>query len=129
MKEDEMLPTDCDSVYAEIASLFKFDVLGMVAGDKPDQPFAEFREDVGTLPDERWKQLKWTTPKSESSVCWWLVNGNDPDKTQPPKLLSRSLACLRLELGQQRITTSGKINYPSVTLTRKLIERLHVFFG
>ena len=55
MKEDELLPTDCDSVYAELTTYFMFDVLGTVAGDKPEQHFAEFREDLGTLADERWK--------------------------------------------------------------------------
>ena len=41
--------------------------------------------------------------------CWWLTNPHDEDHTQPPKLLSRSLATLRLELGQQRLATTSKI--------------------
>ena len=108
MKEDELLPMDSDSAYAEIGRIFLYDVLGNVSKDS-EELFAAFREDVGTLADERWKQLKWTTPTSESSPCWWLVNPTCPDKTQPPTLLSRSSACLRLELGQQRIATSSRI--------------------
>ena len=93
MRDDELMPMDSDGAYAEIASLFGFDALGVVDGEKPEQLFANFREDVGTLADERWKQLAWKIPSSESSPCWWLVNATEPDKAQPPKLLSRSLAC------------------------------------
>ena len=84
-------------------------VLGIVAGDEPDKCLAEFREDTGTLHDERWKALTWRRPDKESCPCWWLINPCDEDRTQPPKLLSRCLACLRLELQQQRLATTSKM--------------------
>ena len=43
----------------------RFDILGVVAGDQPDQDFAEFREDLGTLHDERWKSLTWRRPDKD----------------------------------------------------------------
>ena len=100
---DEFLSSDADAdeAYLEMAKQFRFDVLGTVAGDEPDKCLAEFREDMGTLHDERWKALTWRRPDKESSPCWWLINPCDQDKSQPPKLLSRSLATLRLELQQQ----------------------------
>ena len=109
LPEDEFLPYDSDEVYLDMAKQFRFDVLGIVAGDQPDKDFAEFREDVGTLHDERWKTLTWRRPDKESSPCWWLVNPCDDDRTQTPKLLSRSLACLRLELQEQRLATTSKV--------------------
>ena len=42
-------------------------------------------------------------------MCWWLTNPHDEERTHPPKLLSRSLATLRLELQQQRLATTAKI--------------------
>ena len=90
LPEDEFLPYDSDEVYREMARQFRFDILGVVAGDEPEKAFAEFREDMGTLHDERWKTLTWRRPDKESSPCWWLVNPCDEDRTQIPKLLSRS---------------------------------------
>ena len=109
LPDDELLPYDSDEVYLEMAKQFRFDVLGVVAGDEPEKHFAEFRENVGTLHDERWKSLTWRKPDKESGPCWWLVNPCDEDRTQPPKLLSRSLACLRLELQEQRVATTSKV--------------------
>ena len=108
---DEFLSSDADAdeAYLEMAKQFRFDVLGQVAGDEPDKCLAEFREDMGTLHDERWKSLTWRRPDKESSPSWWLINPCDEDRTQPPKLLSRSLACLRLELQQQRVATTSKV--------------------
>ena len=89
LPEDEFLPYDSDEVYLEMGKQFRFDVLGVVAGDHPEKDFAEFREDVGTLHDERWKTLTWCRPDKESSPCWWLVNRTDQDRTQSPKLLKQ----------------------------------------
>jgi len=39
----------------------------------------------------------------------FLVNAAEEDRGKAPKLLCRSLACLRIELGQSRIATSAKL--------------------
>ena len=109
LPDDEFLSHDSDAAYDEMAKQFRFDVLGVVAGDQPEKDFAEFREDLGTLQDERWKSLTCRMPDKESTPCWWVVNVCDKDRTQPPKLLSRSLACLRLELQEQRLATTSKV--------------------
>ena len=84
-------------------------MLGVLSGEKPEHDLAEFREDPGTLEQARWKQLSWRVPDKESSPCWWLTNASEEDRAQAPKLLSRSLATLRLELSAQRIATTTKI--------------------
>ena len=38
-----------------------------------------------------------------------MVNAAEEDRTKSPRLLSRSLACLRLELNQTRCATSSKL--------------------
>ena len=53
--------------------------------------------------------MSWRKPDKESVPCWWLTNPHDEDRTHTPKLLSRSLATLRLELEQQRLATTSKI--------------------
>ena len=113
----------------EIAKHFRFDILGTVAGEDPHRSFAEFREDLGTLHDERWKCLTWRQPDKESSPCWWLVNRHDDDRTQPPKLLSRSLACLRLELQQQRVATTSKIMHERETRSEQNSRAADVIHG
>ena len=128
LPDDELLPYDSDEAYLEMAKQFRFDILGVVAGDEPEKHFAEFREDVGTLHDERWKTLTWRKPDKESGPCWWLVNPCDEDRTQPPKLLSRSLACLRLELQEQRVATTSKVKRERETRTEqnaRAVEVIH----
>ena len=45
----------------------------------------------------------------QTDFCWWVVNAAEEDRSKPPSLLSRSLACLRLELNQTRCATSLKL--------------------
>ena len=56
--DDELALDDSNEVYTENAREFRFSILGCVDGEEPEKDFAEFREDVGTLQDERWKCLK-----------------------------------------------------------------------
>ena len=66
MRPDELLPVDSVEAYAEIAGMFHFDclgVLGQTADEKPEQVMADFRQDPGTLADERWKSLPWCPPE------------------------------------------------------------------
>ena len=81
-----------------------YDVLGCA----PDADVADFREDMGTLEQRRWDKLEWSAPADETTPCWWLVNPMD-EKTNAPRLLSRSLVCLRLELSATRCATSVKL--------------------
>ena len=77
--DDELAPDDSDEMYTDIAREFRFSILGCVGGEEPEKDFAEFREDVGTLQDERWKCLKWKRPEKESEPCWWLTNPHDEE--------------------------------------------------
>ena len=47
------------------------------------------------------------------------MNPCDEDRTQPPKLLSRSLACLRLELQEQRCATTSKVKLEKETRSQQ----------
>ena len=97
-----------------------------MAGDEPEKSFAEFREDMGTLKDERWKCLTWRRPEKESTKCWWIVNPCEEDRMQPPKLLSRSLACLRLELNEQRTATTAKVLHERETRSAQNLRAAEV---
>ena len=127
--DDELAPDDSDEVYMEIARQFRFDILGAVASEEPEKDFAEFREDIGTLHDERWKCLKWKRPDKESSPCWWLTNPHEEDRSQPLRLLSRSLATLRLELGQQRLATTSKILRERTARSEQNLRAAEVIHG
>ena len=48
-------------------------------------------------------------PANETLAFWWLINAAEMDKSKAPSLLSRSLACLRLELQASRCATSSKL--------------------
>ena len=103
--DDELAPVGSFEAYQAIAEAMHFNVLGCA----PDADVADFREDPGTLEQRLWiKKLDWTVPEDETKPCWWIVNPND-EKTSPPRLLSRSLVCLRLELSATRCATSGKL--------------------
>ena len=95
--DDELAPVDSYEAYQTIATAMHFNVLGYA----PDAEVADFREDPGTLEQRRWVKLDWTMPEDETKPCWWIVNPND-EKTNPPRLLSRSLVCLHLELSATR---------------------------
>ena len=45
----------------------------------------------------------------ETDSCFWLVNATEPDKTKPPSVACRSLACLRLELERNKTASSVKL--------------------
>ena len=99
------------------SQLFNYDVLGVASAAEPgpgaagaveDLTFDMFRENLGTLADERWMGLAWRMPEKETSPCWWLTNSCDSDRTQAPKLLCRSLACMRLQVQSDRIATTAK---------------------
>ena len=103
-RPDELLPTDSSEAYSSVAAELGYDVLGCGA----EADVLQLREEPGTLADGRWLGMSWSLPPDEASPCWWLVNPSD-DVTKSPKLLSRSLVCLRLELHHSRIATSAKL--------------------
>ena len=82
-----------------------FDVLGVA----PEKQFMAFKEDTGTLADEKWRPLEWTMPEDESVPCWFLTNAAEEDRSKRPTLLCRPLICLRVELAQSRIATGAKL--------------------
>ena len=91
--DDELAPVDSDEAYIAIGREMGYDVLGCA----PEADVSDFREDVGTLEQRRWEKLAWAAPEDETTPCWWIVNPVD-DMANPPRFLSRSLVCLRLEL-------------------------------
>ena len=68
-------------------------------------------QSLGVLQGPRKTLVKFgrNKPEKETVPCWWLVNATEPDKSKPPSLLCRSLACLTLELNQSKCATSVKL--------------------
>ena len=46
---------------------------------------------------------------NQACACWWVANACEADKTQPAKLVCRSIAVLRLELQQNRVASTEKL--------------------
>ena len=103
-RDDDLAPTDSDEAYRAVARELGYDVLGVA----PDDVIADYRDDTGTLEQRRWTKIKWGVPEDETTPCWWIVNPCDV-ASKPPRLLSRSLVCLRLELNAKRCATSLKL--------------------
>ena len=106
LKEDQ-LRLGCEAEdYKAVGRALEWDILGKA---EDEASLAQFREEPGSLAEKRWEALSWSMPEKETDPCWWIVNGADTDKSKAPSLLSRSLACLRLELNQTRCATSAKL--------------------
>ena len=103
-RDDDLAPIDSDEAYRAVARELGYDVLGAA----PDADITDFRDDPGILQQCRWTKIKWEVPEDETAPCWWIVNPCDA-ATKPPRLLSRSLVCLRLELNVKRCATSLKL--------------------
>ena len=104
--DDHFAPVDSNEAYRAVAREFGYDVLGVA----PDSDVAEFRDKLGTIADRRWAGIQWRIPPDESCPCWWITNPRG-DVAGEPKLLSRSLVCLRLELHASRCATSSKLRH------------------
>jgi hypothetical protein len=74
-----------------------------VLGVADDEDVLRLREDPGKIADSRWEEVSWRQPPDEAAPCWWITNKDELEK--PPRFLSRSLACLRLELQHARVAT------------------------
>ncbi len=83
-QEDELCGSKSEEAHKAVGEELQWDVLGtpVVEGD-----FLTFREELGTLADERWQQFEWTSPEDETVPCWWLINAPD-DQARPPILVS-----------------------------------------
>ena len=103
-RPDQLAARDANEAYEGIAREMAWDVFGTT----DDAAVAAYREDPGTLEEKKWLQLEWSIPKKETAPCWWLVNPK-AEPTKQPSLLSRSLACLRLELRASRVASSAKL--------------------
>ena len=112
--EDYVHSRHQEEAYIALAKEFEYDVLGTA----PESDVADFRDDLGTLEQQRWKKLEWKIPDDEAKPCWWIVNPSE-DKAQKPRLLSRSLVCLRLELYAKRCASSLKLK---LEWERRLVE-------
>ena len=71
-KPDQLLPQNSKEAYREIASELHFDVLGVAQ----EEPFADFKENPGTLADQKWLSISWNLPEDEASPCWRLQAEN-----------------------------------------------------
>ena len=65
-KSDQLLPHNSKEAYREIASELHFDVLGVA----PEEQLVTFKEDLGTLADQKWLPMSWSLPADEASPCW-----------------------------------------------------------
>ena len=105
-REDQLTPGCTDEAYRAVGRALGWDILGS-ADD--ELALTEFRSEPGTLAQKRWEALTWSMPEKETDACWWITNACAEDASQEPSLLSRSLACLRLELNLTRCATSAKL--------------------
>ncbi len=103
--EDEIAAVDAEEAYRAVAAQLGYDCLG--AADSGE--VLALRENPGTLAERRWDAVSWLPPPDEAAPCWWLSNAAAADASLPPRLLSRSLACLRLELRHARCATTAKL--------------------
>jgi hypothetical protein len=103
--EDELAASDAEEAYRAVAAQLGYDCLG--AADSGE--VLALRENPGTLAERCWDAVSWLTPPDEAAPCWWLSNAAEADTSLPPRLLSRSLACLRLELRHARCATTAKL--------------------
>ena len=80
---DELVVDDVYEAYLAISKECGYDPLG-----KPvcDNEFEQFRQDVGVLEEQRWKQLEVEPPADENCPCWFVVNSASPDKKEDVKL-------------------------------------------
>ena len=99
---DQVAPDNSNEAYEALGNEFEYDLLGQADVDAVEK----FRSEPGVLKDEKWEALTWSLPAKETDPCWWLTNARAQDKSQPPTLCSRSIACLRLELHHSRCATS-----------------------
>ena len=74
-----------------------------------EEALEEVRVNPMTLEERLWEKLEWERPENETCSCWWISNYNEPDKTQPCRLICRSLTGLRLELEASRCATTQKL--------------------
>ena len=105
LREDQLIEDDTKEAYRAVAQQFGYDCLGKA----PDAELAIFREGPGTLEERVWERCPWAKPPDETASCWWIANAADLDRTQPVKLVCKSLVVLRLELHASRCATSIKL--------------------
>ena len=98
-QDDQLIPGPTTEAYKAVERAMEWDILGKADNEAA---LAQHREEPGALAERRWDSLSWTMPEKETDPCWWIVNATEEDKSKPPSMLSRSLACLRLELNQTR---------------------------
>ena len=67
-KPDQLMPHNSGEAYREIASELHFDVLGVAK----EEDLNAFKEEPGTLADEKWFTFEWAFPETEASPCWRL---------------------------------------------------------
>ena len=105
-RDDELFEKHTHEAYLAVAKELGYDVCGRAVCETD---LETFRADPGLLSERRWKELEWVQPADESCACWFVANAHEPDRTQPVKLISRSLAILRLELQQSRVASTEKL--------------------
>ena len=106
LTEDQLRLGCTDEAYKAVGRALEWDILGKA---QDEASLTQLREEPGCLTERRWEALSWLMPEKETDPCWWVVNAADEDRLKPPSFLSRSLACLRLELNQTRCATSAKL--------------------
>lgn len=80
--------------YKSVARQYLYDCLGRLENEK----VMEWQADAGTLDQRTWAKLKWQVPTADTDDCWWIINVGEEDKSQPPRLLRKSLAALEHQL-------------------------------
>ena len=93
-QNDELTAEHSDDSYRAMGHAMDFLPLGKAVSE---EALEEFRVNPMTLEERLWEKLEWERPENETCSCWWISNYNEPDKSQPCRLICRSLTGLRLE--------------------------------
>ena len=97
------LEKDADESYREVGGVFGYEPLGLPIDDEQDKLWNEYRETPGPICQKLWETIiDFKRPDVETDACWWVTNMTAKDKEEEPKFLCRSLATLRVILGNTR---------------------------
>ena len=101
MKLDE--EKDSEASYKSIGGHFGYEPLGVPEDEEQEAAWHEYRDAPGPVGERRWERaIKWKQPATEVVSCWWATNMTACDQSEEAKFLCRSVATLRVILGDLR---------------------------
>ena len=94
---------DSEASYKSIGGHFGYEPLGVPEDEEQEAAWHEYRDAPGPVGERRWERaIKWKQPATEVVSCWWATNMTARDQSEEAKFLCRSVATLRVILGDLR---------------------------